>query len=204
MTKRILSKLLLVVFIISFSSELTAQKKRKKSKKNDKQTSTVKPPQKPKPKKGAIQPYGKVVTKDMKTDDGLFKVHSKDNSYLFEIPDTLMNREMLMVTRIAKTASGIGFGGGKTNTQVLRWERKNKNILLRIVSHQVVADTILPVHEAVVNSNFEPVLYSFPIKAYNKDTTGVVVDASKFLTDDIKPMGFPQSYRTRYLSLIHI
>ena len=198
MTKRLLSKLLLVVFIFSFSSELTAQKKRKKSKKNDKQTSTVKPPQKPKPKKGAIQPYGKVVTKDMKTDDGLFKVHSKDNSYLFEIPDTLMNREMLMVTRIAKTASGIGFGGGKTNTQVLRWERKYKNILLRIVSHQVVADTILHVHEAVVNSNFEPVLYSFPIKAYNKDTTGVVVDASKFLTDDIKPMGFPQSYRTRY------
>ena len=29
---------------------------------------------------GEIQPYGKVVTKDMKTDDGLFKVHSKDNS----------------------------------------------------------------------------------------------------------------------------
>ena len=158
----------------------------------------VKPKPKPKPKKGAIQPYGKVVTKDMKTDDGLFKVHSKDNAYLFEIPDSLLEREMLMVTRIAKTASGIGFGGGKTNTQVLRWQRKDKQVLLRIVSHQVVADTILPVHEAVVNSNFEPVLYSFPIKAYNKDTTGVVIDATKLLTEDIMPLGFPQSYRTRY------
>ena len=198
MTKKILFKLLLIVFIFSISTDLSAQRKEVKKRKSKKKTTAVKPPQKPKPKKGAIQPYGKVVTKDMKTDEGLFKIHSKDNSYLFEIPDSLLNREMLMVTRIAKTASGIGFGGGKTNTQVLRWERKNKNILLRVVSHQVVADTILPVHEAVVNSNFEPVLYSFPIKAFNKDTTGVVVDGSKFLSDDIKPMGFPQSYRTRY------
>ena len=46
---------------------------------------------------------------------------------------------MLMVTRIAKTASGIGFGGGKQNTQVLRWEKDNKKVLLRVVSHEVVA-----------------------------------------------------------------
>ena len=198
MTKKVLSQLLLVAFVFAFSLDAEAQKKKKRSKKDDKKAVAVKPKQKPKPKKGAIQPYGKVVTKDMKTDDGLFKVHSKDNAYLFEIPDSLLEREMLMVTRIAKTASGIGFGGGKTNTQVLRWQRKDKQVLLRIVSHQVVADTILPVHEAVVNSNFEPVLYSFPIKAYNKDTTGVVIDATKLLTEDIKPLGFPQSYRTRY------
>ena len=198
MTKKLLSQFLLVAFIFSFSAEMSAQKKKKKSKKDDKKTTAVQPKPKPKPKKGAIQPYGKVVTKDMKTDDGLFKVHNKDNTFLFEIPDSLMGREMLMVTRIAKTASGIGFGGGKTNTQVLRWQRKKKNILLRVVSHQVVADTILPVHEAVVNSNFEPVLFSFPIKAFNKDTTGVVIDATKLLTEDVKPMGFPQFYRTRY------
>ena len=65
----------------------------------------------------------------MKTDEGLFKVYSKDQKYLFEISDTLMEREMLMVTRIAKTASGIGFGGGKVNTQVLRWQRKEQQIL---------------------------------------------------------------------------
>jgi hypothetical protein len=103
-----------------------------------------------------------------------------------------------MVTRIAKTANGIGFGGGKTNTQVLRWQRKGKKVLLRVVSHNVVADTILPVHEAVVNSNFEPVLFSFPIKAFNKDTTSVVIDATSLFSTDVKPLGFPQFYRSRY------
>ena len=111
MTKKVLSQLLLVAFVFAFSLDAEAQKKKKRSKKDDKKAVAVKPKPKPKPKKGAIQPYGKVVTKDMKTDDGLFKVHSKDNAYLFEIPDSLLEREMLMVTRIAKTASGIGFGG---------------------------------------------------------------------------------------------
>ncbi|MEE9408071.1 MAG: zinc-dependent metalloprotease [Polaribacter sp.] len=192
MTKKILTRLLLVAFVFGFSSESSAQFWKKKKK----ETKKVTP--KPKPKKGAIKPYGKVVTKDHKTDEGLFKVHTKDDSYLFEIPDSLLNRELLMVTRIAKTANGIGFGGGKTNTQVLRWEKKNKQILLRIVSHNVVADTILPVHEAVVNSNLEPILFSFPIKAFSKDSTATVIDATTLFSTDVKPLGFPARSRKRY------
>ena len=192
MIKKTLIKLLLLVFIICFSTESSAQFWKKKKKE------TPKVAVKPKPKKNAIKPYDKVVTKDHKTDEGLFKVHKKDDSYLFEIPDSLLQREMLMVTRIAKTASGIGFGGAKANTQVLRWEKKNKHILLRIVSYSVVADTILPVHEAVVNSNLEPILFSFPIKAFSKDSTATVIDATTLFSTDVKPLGFPTNRRKRY------
>jgi len=192
MINKILTRLLLLVFIIGFSTESSAQFWKKKKKE------TPKAAVKPKPKKDAIKPYEKVVTKDHQTDEGLFKVHTKDDAYLFEIPDSLLKREMLMVTRIAKTASGIGFGGAKANTQVLRWEKKNKHILLRIVSHSVVADTILPVHEAVVNSNLEPILFSFPIKAFSKDSTATVIDATTLFSTDVKPLGFPVSYRKRY------
>ena len=198
MIQKNISRLLIVLFVFGLAFDADAQRKKKKKKKKGQTEQVAKPKPKPRPKKGAIQPYNKVVTKDMKTDEGLFKVHSKDEKYLFEIPDSLLNREMLMVTRIAKTASGIGFGGGKTNTQVLRWQKKGKKILLRVVSHTVTADTILPVNEAVVNSNFEPVLFSFPIKAFNKDTTGVVIDGTTLLTSDVKPLGFPQFFRTRY------
>ena len=198
MLHKLLTKIFIVFFLLGITSTVDAQTGRIKKRKKKKTTEIQKPKPKPKPKKGAILPYGKVVTKEMKTDEGLFKVHSADDKYLFEVPDTLFNREMLMVTRIAKTANGIGFGGGKTNTQVLRWQRKGKKILLRVVSHNVVADTILPVHEAVVNSNFEPVLFSFPIKAFNKDTTAVVIDATSLFSTDVKPLGFPQFYRSRY------
>lgn len=198
MLNKLLTKILIVFFLLGITSTVDAQTGRIKKRKKKKTTEIQKPKPKPKPKKGAILAYEKVVTKEMKTDEGLFKVHSLDDTFLFEVPDSLLNREMLMVTRIAKTANGIGFGGGKTNTQVLRWQRKGKKILLRVVSHNVVADTILPVHEAVVNSNFEPVLFSFPIKAFNKDTTAVVIDATSLFSTDVKPLGFPQFYRKRY------
>lgn len=150
------------------------------------------------PAKNAIKAYDKVITKDAKTDKGLFNVHTINDTFLYEIPDSLLGREMLMVTRIAKTASGLGFGGGKENTQVLRWERKNKKILLRVVSHNVVANKDLPVHEAVVNSNFEPVLYTFPIKALGKDSISTIIDVSPLFKKDVKALGLSARYRKRY------
>ena len=70
--------------------------------------------------------------------------------------------------------------------------------MLRIVSYSVVADTILPVHEAVVNSNLEPILFSFPIKAFSKDSTAAVIDATALFSTDVKPLGFPANRRKRY------
>ena len=74
----------------------------------------------------------------------------------------------------------------------------DQNILLRVVSHTVVANDSLPVSEAVLNSNFEPVLYSFKIATESKDSTSVVIDVTKLFTDDVKPLGFPQSRRKSY------
>ena len=151
-----------------------------------------------KPGKDDIQPYDKVITKEAKTDDGLFKVHKIDDSYFYEIPDSLFEREMLMVTRIAKTASGLGFGGGKQDESVLRWQKKDKKVLLRIVSYSVVANDSLPIHEAVVNSNFEPILFSFPIKAFSKDSLNTVIDVTDLYTKDVKPLGLPERSRKEY------
>ena len=152
----------------------------------------------PKPKKGDILPYAKVITKDAKSDEGLFTVHKVDDLFFYEIQDSLFDKEMLMVTRISKTASGIGFGGGKQNTQVLRWQKKDKKVILRVVSYETFAADSLPVHEAVVNSNFEPVLYTFPIKALSVDSTATVIDVTYLFNKDVKALGLPSSTRKRY------
>ncbi|MDG1973766.1 MAG: zinc-dependent metalloprotease [Flavobacteriaceae bacterium] len=143
-----------------------------------------------------LKKYSSLITKDAVSDRGLFDVHKIKDKYYFEINDSLIGREMLMVTRIAKTAAGIGFGGGKQNTQVLRWQKKDSKILLRVVSHNVVANDSLPVSEAVVNSNFEPILHSFKTLSYGKNSS--VIDITKLFTDDVKPLGFPQSRRKSY------
>jgi hypothetical protein len=105
---------------------------------------------------------------------------------------------MLMVTRISKTASGIGFGGGKQNTQVLRWQKKDKKVLLRVVSYEVFAADSLPVHQAVVNSNFEPVLYTFPVETISKDSTATVINVTELFDKDVKALGLPSYRRKQY------
>ena len=192
--KHLSIKLLFVVSAFLAFSCSTA-KKASKSKKDA--TAMAKPAEK-KPGKNDPQPYNKVITKDAKSDEGLFTVHSLDDKFYYEIPDSLFDREMLMVTRISKTASGLGFGGGKQNEQVLRWEKKGKKVVLRVVSYNVTAADSLPVNEAVKNSNFEPVLYTFPIKAYSKDSTSTVIDATPLFEKDVKSLGLPQFRRTPY------
>ena len=185
-------KLLFPCLILLFVGQLNAQDS-EKSENNKTEKSSKEKNKDTKEKK-----YEDIVTDDAITDKGLFDVHQVDDKYYYEIPDSLFGREMLVVTRIAKTASGIGFGGGKQNTQVLRWEKRSKKVLLRVVSHQVVAADSLPIHEAVVNSNFEPILYSFDIKTIGKDSTSTVIQVNKFLESDVKAIGFPASRRKTY------
>jgi hypothetical protein len=194
MTKKNFKSLLLTCLIMGSIGSAQAQIFKKKSK-------TKTPSEAPaKLEKTEPQAYSKVITKDAKTDKGLFDVHKVKEEYFYEIPDSLMGREMLMVSRIAKTAAGIGFGGGKINTQVMRWEKKGNKVYLRIVSHDVVANDSLPVKEAVVNSNFEPVLYSFDVKSNRKDSivTATVINVTDLFNKDVNALGMPESYKKRY------
>jgi len=193
--KKIFSLSLLILAFVSLESCLSIKLTSKK--KSAKATQTTKKPD-PKPKKGDIQPYADVITKEAQSDDGLFTVHKIDDSFFYEIPDHLFDKEMLMVTRISKTASGLGFGGGKQNTQVLRWQKKDKKVVLRVVSYEVFAADSLPVHEAVVNSNFEPILYTFPIKAFSIDSTATVIEVTDLFNKDVKALGLASRSRKRY------
>ncbi len=144
--------------------------------------------------------FDDIIGKDAKSDEGLFNIHEVKDKFYYEIPDTLLGKEMLMVTRIAKTANGLGFGGGKQNTQVVRWVKKRNNIILRIVSYENVAADSLPIHEAVNNSNFEPIIASFAIEAKGKDSLkpSSLIEVTKLFTNDVKTLGISNRYKKRY------
>ena len=144
--------------------------------------------------------YSEIIDNSFKTDNGLFKVHQKDQLFYYEIPIELIDQEMLMVTRIAKTSNGIGYGGQKINSQVLRWQLKKDMILLRVVSYENIANDSLPIYESVKNSNFEPILSSFEIKTVNPKDSSIVIDVTSLFSTDIKALGFPQ-YRRKSLKI---
>ncbi len=192
-------KYVAILFMLLFMISSPSLAQRKKNKKSDAKPSETTPAaEKKDEKKEGIQPYEKVITAKAKTDKGLFSVHKLDDKFYYEIPDTLLGREMLMVTRIAKTADKIGYGGEELNNAVLRWERKDKKILLRVVSFNNVANDSLPVAISVRNSNFEPIIQSFDIKAFAKDSSAVVIEVTSLFTKDVPAFGFDDASRKQY------
>ena len=152
MKKAILFTLSLFLCFTSFSSQ--AQSKRKKKK--EAAIEAAKPA--PKKKVEKIKPYDKVITKDAITDEGLFTTHKVDDNYFFEIPNTYLGKDMLLVSRIAKLPADLGNGyvnaGSKTSTRLVTWERFQDKILIKEKSFNAVADEELPISISVKSNNF--------------------------------------------------
>jgi len=142
--------------------------------------------------------YSDVINDKAVSDTGLFDVHKVDEKYYYEINDSLLGRDMLMVTRIVKMATELPLNRHKMSEQVLKWEKFDNNILLKQASYSKFANDSLPISIAVSNSNFEPIISSFKIEVKNKDKNSYVIDVTSLYKSDVKMFGFPQSSRKGY------
>ena len=119
-------------------------------------------------KDSGMKPYNKVITKEAKTDDGIFKVHKLDDKYFYEIPNSTLKKDMLLVSRIAQIPSNLGGGylnaGSKTNQQIVEWTRFQDKILLKVKSYsEVTRDSTAAITSSVRVNNYDPPLYAFDI-----------------------------------------
>jgi hypothetical protein len=130
-----------------------------------------------------IRPYDRVITKEAKTDDGLFTVHRIGDRLFYEIPKDKLGRELLWVSQIAKTTLGAGYGGQAAGNRVVKWERRGDRILLRSVSYDVVADPTSPIAKAVEAANNDPIVMAFNVEA-EKDGNPVI-DVTRLFTTDV-------------------
>ena len=181
------------------SEDTFAQKKKKK---DDSKPAATAPAAPARPQNGGNnngpKPYKEVITNKAKTKEGLFKVHEIEGKYFYEIEDSLMGRDMLMVVRIAKTADGIGYGGENTNNLMVRWEKNNDDVLLKVVSVNNYAADSLPISMAVKASNLEPILQKFAIKSKGTDSTGTVIEVTDLFSKDNQALGLQRNRRTQY------
>lgn len=143
--------------------------------------------------------YKDVITDKAITDEGLFHVHYVDKKWYYELPAEMLGRDMLMVSRIARTATGIGYGGEQINSQVLRWDQMDSTrIALKEISYQNVADESLPISTSVLNSNLPPIISIFDIVTTNPANNNVVIEVTELWARDTRPFGMPASRRTQY------
>ncbi len=160
------------LLLLLFTTDIVAQKKGK-DKKNKKVELAASEPKKPEMKKGP-KPYNKVIDSTAVTQNGLLITHKVAEKYLFEIPDSLLNKEILTITRYSKTPAGGGiFGGEEVNRQVVRFEKgQNNTIILRSITYVITTpDEDKPITQSVNNSNANPIIGIYEVLAYKKDET---------------------------------
>ena len=172
---------ILLIFLLIFPAGFTSYSQEK--------------PEKEKPEKEKT--YSDIINNKTETDIGLFDVHKVDDKYYYEINDSLLGRDMLMVTRIVNMSKEIPISRHKMSEQVLSWQKFNDKILLKEISYSNYASDSLPIKEAVSNANFEPIIASFKIAAENKPKNSVLIDVTNLYKNDIKSFGYPQYSRKR-------
>jgi hypothetical protein len=123
----------------------------------------------------------------VRTQSGLVTVLWQDDKYYFEIPNSLMGKDFLAVTRFTRTAAGAPiYGGEEANENVLRFERGPENkVFLRTILHVVTSpDSSKPIYKAVKNSAVDPIAAAFDIKAWGKDSSAAIIDVTDFFKGD--------------------
>ena len=136
------------------------------------------------------KPYKSVITDKAVSRTGLFKVDKVDDHYFFEIPDSLLGRDILVVARIAKAGASVrsadGYAGDQIGQGVIRFDKGPANrIFLRKVSFATYSpDTTKAMFEAVRRSNIQAIENAFNIAAYTPDNSGSVIDITDYIAGD--------------------
>jgi Met-zincin/Domain of unknown function (DUF5117)/Domain of unknown function (DUF5118) len=144
------------------------------------------------PAPAKVRPYKDVVTAQAVTRPGLFLVHKIDDKYFFEIPDSLLKREVLFTTRLVKVPTGSPrFAGELVNSIIVSFEKTNDDkIYVRVVTNVAVADSTNAISKAVRNSTIDPIAMVFDIKARGTQNKSSVIDVTDFISKDNNITGF--------------
>ena len=113
---------------------------------------------------------------DLTVSEGLFGAAQNEKDWYLEIPDSLLGRRFLAVTRYVSNTVGAGvYGGEEVNEAMLYWEKaSNGNLLLRSDVLGIVAPKDDIIAEAVRVSSENPIVASFkPEKGASAGTTRI-------------------------------
>ena len=206
LNRELLSLMILPLIIGTISvSPLVAQDRRP----TPPAASNTNPPTQPvvsmTPPRTGPKAYKDVITDKAKTDDGLFKVHKVEDKFYFEIPDSLMGRDILVVNRISKAAAGMrnfffGYAGDMIGSSVIRFEKgpNNKVFLKKMSYDEMSRDSTQQMYRAVSNSNMQPIVASFDIAAFARDSAGAVIDLTNYIGTDNDVLNFASNARTTF------
>ena len=154
--------------------------------------------------------YEKIIKKGGFTQTGLFTVRHIEDKYYFEVPDSMMGRMLLCVTRFTAVPQNFGKFAGEevTNLTFYFEQRDTAQLLMRQYVLSQVADDGDNIARTLEKATIDPIVLALKVIGRNKEDDAQMVDvtslfkgASKFtslssgLTSTTK-LGGLQSDRT--------
>ena len=124
--------------------------------------------------------YEKLV-EDSKTTKGMFAVHQKKNDYYFEIPTSLLGRDLLVVNKLQRVPAelndaGVNRGVNYENQMVcMEWDKATGKLMLRQQRPLPLAPQTDAIFRSVKDNFISPLIAAFKIEAVNADSTALVI-----------------------------
>lgn len=130
---------------------------------------------------------------------GMLSPFCREGRYYWRIPDSLLDRDWLLVCRIEAAAAGNrsrndGYAGDQVNTALYRFEKKNdKQLYLRRMVLNERADTSGVIFPAYRKSNVQGIVMAFDVRAYTNEE--YEIDVTDWLQSDTDLLYFSATAR---------
>lgn len=142
--------------------------------------------------------YSKILNKKKIARSGVFNVVESEKKWYLEIPDSLLNRYFLTVTRLVSAPQGFPmYGGEKLNEQTLYFEKGlGDRIQLRAAIYKQDAPENDAIRTALVQSQEDPIIAILNIKGLNPAKNGYLIDVTDLFRKDNAAISFDSKIKS--------
>lgn len=134
-----------------------------------------------------LNEYLKFIDEVEKSDEGFINLFFKDDKLYLEIPDEVLNKEMLLASTISEISNNrFGTVGAKPHYPLrIKFSKEGGSVLL----HKLNLDDVAPegndnIEQALQKNNLGPVMQKFNVEFQNEDSTASVIDVTAFFNSD--------------------
>lgn len=142
--------------------------------------------------------YQKIIKKGGTITDGLFRVRHIEDKYYFEVPDSMLGRYILCVTRFTAVPQNFGqFAGEEITHSTIYFEKRDTSqIMIRqyVLSH--LADNGDNISRTLEQSTVDPIVQAFKVIGQNEEKDASLIEVTSLFNSDNNLMSFSNTDKT--------
>ena len=142
--------------------------------------------------------YQKIIKKGGTVTDGLFRVRHIEDKYYFEVPDSMLGRYILCVTRFTAVPQNFGqFAGEEITHSTIYFEKRDTSqIMIRqyVLSH--LADNGDNISRTLEQSTVDPIVQAFKVIGQNEEKDASLIEVTSLFNSDNNLMSFSNTDKT--------